>query len=700
MEFFNIISEKYNISLNDQQKDVVSHLDGPSLVLAGPGSGKTTVIVSRTAFLIMEAGIKPENILTVTFNRAAGKEMGRRFEGTFGKFINGKAHFSTIHSFCNMVIKHYERMRGKTLKRIDGNDGIEDSKRKILKKIYYEVNSASINDDELENLLSELSLVKNTMMKDLEGSKFNTKNFEQIYKVYEKYKKTNLMIDFDDMLTYTYSIFTRFPHILDDYRKRYKYIQVDEGQDLSSIQFEIIKCLAAPYNNVFIVADDDQSIYGFRGAEPEQILGIEKNFPGCRIYNLECNYRSTGNIVDISSSFIKSNSRRFNKNHKAVNQHAKDPVVIQPKDENSQLKFLVDMVKKKAGSKEKTIGILYRNNLSSISIVEALDKNGVKFALRQNKLFFFSHWAVLDILAFLKFAMDQRDVDSFLRICFRMNRFISKAMIEHGLNQSMGESFVDCLLTSYDLKPFQINRIQGVKEEFRRLARMQTSTAISYIENDFKYFESIREYCEATGASFDYVYGLFGVLKTLAASYPSIPVFLHRLEQLEHLMTKTDVYSNESRITLTTIHSAKGLEYNYVIMADLIEEEIPGRKAVEAMIKNKDSVLIEEERRLFYVGITRAREELFLICPQYVNSRQAPKSIFVSELTGIMNRSKVSGIAEGSLIHHKHFGKGIVATILDSSDERITIEIDFSGIRRKLDFTTCMESGLITLLND
>lgn len=693
--FFENLSKQFHIHLDPQQQEAVKHRKGPALTLAGPGSGKTTVIVSRTAYLVMEAGIRPENILTVTFNRAAGREMGQRFEQTFGQVIKEDIHFSTLHSFCNGVLRQYERMKGKSLKRIEGKEDSEENKRKILRNIYYEIHKTAINEDEIETLLSELSLVKNTMLKELGGERFSTKGFQEIYQTYESYKKANLMVDFDDMLTYVYSILSRFPRILEGYRRSYPYIQVDEGQDLSNIQFEIIKLLAGPENNIFIVADDDQSIYGFRGAQPEHILSVSEHFPGCRFYYLENNYRSCGNIVDISSQFIKNNKKRYDKNHKVTHAPAKDPVMLQPRDENSQIKFLVDTVKSRIVQKGKNVGILYRNNLSSIAVAEAFLRNHIPFALRQNKVFFFNHWAVLDVLAFLRFAMDQKDTASFLRICFKMNRFLSKAMVEHGLSQPTADSLLDNLLTYSDLKAFQISRIEGIKAEFKRLARMQTSAALHYIENDFKYFESIREYCDATGISFEYVYRLFGILKTLAAEYSAIPIFLQRLEQLESCIADSASYKDNSRVTLSTIHSAKGLEYDCVIMVDVTEEEIPGRKAVDAVAKNKDTGLLEEERRLFYVGITRAKRELFLTSPQYVNGSPAARSVFISELAGVMNRAKASALMEGTLVYHKYFGYGRVVALLDYSDGKTTIEIDFSGIRRKLDFTTCMENGLL-----
>ncbi|GAW32616.1 ATP-dependent helicase [Carboxydocella sp. JDF658] len=279
----------FEVNLNHQQQQAATHGRGPALVLAGPGSGKTTVITVRIAFLIRELGVSPANILTLTFNRAAKLEMEQRFRRFSGSEIGYQVQFSTLHSFGNQVVRDYENLKGKRLKRIEGDEQAVENKRNILRKLYRELNGTNPGDEELENLINEIGLVKNKMLTSLSGINFSTPNFEGLYRTYEEYKKSNFYMDFDDMLTYAYAILKRYPDILNFYRNQYPYIQVDEGQDLSKIQFEILKLLIQPGNNLFIVADDDQSIYGFRGAEPGYILEMERQLPGCRIYKLEQN---------------------------------------------------------------------------------------------------------------------------------------------------------------------------------------------------------------------------------------------------------------------------------------------------------------------------------------------------------------------------------------------------------------------------
>lgn len=537
----NEFTDIYKINLSQEQLQAVKHVNGPALVLAGPGSGKTTVITARIACLILESEIEPESILTLTFNRAAKAEMEYRFKKVYGSNIEGKPYFATLHSFCKRIVRDYENRQGKRLKIIEGEDNPEESKRKILRGLYQQVNNSKINDDELENLINEIGFVKNKMIKDFEDIKFGTKNFLLIYKEYESFKKSNLYIDFDDMLTYAYNIFLKCPDILRFYRDKYSFIQVDEGQDLSKIQFEILKLLLNPQtNNIFIVADDDQSIYGFRGAEPEYILDIKHKIKGCNIFLLENNYRSTKNIVDTSSNFIRENKQRFDKEHKTDNSKKYDPFIVQVQDEQKQMEYLIEQINihTKAGRK---MAILYRNNLSSILIADKLDRRGIPFSVKQNKLFYFSHWVVLDVLAFLKFALDPYDAEAFSRIYNKMNRYISKSMLEYALNGNLKEHVIDRILKLADIKPFQQDKLLELKMEFIMLTKKRPSVALKYIERQFNYIDYVKEYCEKTGLSFDYLYRMFRILESISIECMDIIDFLNRMEELKNLFENVGV---------------------------------------------------------------------------------------------------------------------------------------------------------------
>lgn len=695
MGFFNILEKNYKINLNNQQKEAVTHTRGPALVLAGPGSGKTTVIVSRTAYLILELKIKSENILTMTFNKAAAIEMEKRFNNIFSGISDKKVHFSTFHSFCNSVVKDYEKMQGKYLSRIEGDEESKNNKRLILKEIYKNINGSQINDDELEGLINDIGVIKNKMIKNLQEFNTNIKNFSQIYKSYESYKRENLLMDFDDMLTFAYAILQRYPNILKRYTGKYTFIQVDEGQDLSKIQFEILKLLVgSEEKNIFLVADDDQSIYGFRGAEPEYILSMEKQFNGCSFYYLSNNYRSTANIVEISSSFIKNNTERYDKKHSTCNEYKHDPFIVKTKDQSVQYNFIVDKVKEHLRENNSTVALLYRNNISSIPLAEALDRNGINFNVKQNKVFFFNHWVVQDILAFLKFSQDQTDIDSFWRIYYKMNRYISKAMLEYALNVGYKNSIIDGILKNNDLETYRKMTLLNVKSEFKKLSKKKPFDALNYIEKDFNYFEYVKDYCDDTGLFYDYIYSLFGVLKVMALKCRKINDYLQRIEEVKELLENP---TSGARLTMSTIHSSKGLEYDCVMMLDMVNSELPGESAIDLFKEENKAELLEEERRLFYVGITRAKEYLYLIYPNFRNGFREERTIFIDEILDCIKMKSLNDITEGMIVNHKHFGEGVIAAILEENKGSIIVEVDFNGIRRKFDLIMCLEKGILKI---
>lgn len=686
------LKDFYNIRLDNQQLQAVNHLHGAALVLAGPGSGKTTVITARTAHLVLNCGVKPENILTLTFNKAAQLEMEYRFKRIYGEKIPKKVKFATIHSFCRQILNDYEERQGKRLELIEGEEASENNKRKIISNIYHKINGSKINDDELDDLINEIGFVKNKMLKNIDDFQSKFKNFPLIYKEYEGYKKANLFIDFDDMLTYAYSILIKCPDILYRYRSLYSFVQVDEGQDLSKIQFEILKLIVNPKsNNVFIVADDDQSIYGFRGAEPKYILQIKEHFKGRSVYYLESNYRSTKNIVDVSSIFIRENINRFDKTHTTVNDKKYDPFIVQVKDEIMQIEYIMEKLKEH-NKEGKKAAILYRYNLSSIIVADKLEREGIPFKVKQSGLNFFSHWLVQDVIAFLNFALNPTDEESFARIYYKMNRYISKAMLESAINSKDEKNVIDSILKSNELKDFQIKRLVELKKDFLSMSGFKAVQALSYIRNNFNYFDYIKEYCENTGTSFDYLNRLFGILESVAEECLNIRDFLMRLELLKSMFEEKNYYSNNMEwVTLTTIHSSKGLEYDVVFMIDLKESEIPGTNVIESAKKEDDYSVLEEERRLFYVGMTRAKEYVYLIYP----GPESSKSTFIKEVETILHNAAINEIGEGMIIKHKHFGEGVIVAILENKAKQALLEIDFNGVRRKLDFWVCLENGLI-----
>lgn len=687
------VENKFGIKLDNQQLQAVNHLYGPALVLAGPGSGKTTVITARISHLILNCGVEPENILTLTFNKAARAEMEYRFKRVYGQDISRRVHFATLHSFCRRILRDYENRQGNRFRLIEGEEKVEENKRKIIKELYFQINNAKINDDELENLINAIGFIKNKMIKNIDHFESGIKNFSLIYKAYEEHKRSKYYIDFDDMLTYAYNILLKCPDILLYYRNRYSFIQVDEGQDLSKIQFEILKLLINPQkNNVFIVADDDQSIYGFRGAEPKYILQITQHFRGCKVLYLENNYRSTKNIVDISSMFIRENKHRFDKKHNTDNEKKHDPLIVEVKDYTMQLNYLVD--KLKVHLKEGlSIAILYRNNLSSIVIADKLDRKDISFKVKQNKLLYFNHWIIQDVIAFFRFALDARDGEAFSRIYYKMNRYISKVMLEYALKGNGEKHIIDRILESDEVKPFQRIRFEELKKDFTILTKVTPVQALNYVKSSFNYFDYVKSYCENTGQSFDYLCRMYSILEAIAEECLTIQDFLKRLEDLKIMFDSPRDLKHKEGVTITTIHSSKGLEYDVVFMIDLREDEIPGANVVETAKQNNDYSVLEEERRLFYVGMTRAKEYIYLLCP----GLKSAKSTFVIEVEKLVRNAAINEVGEGLIIKHKYFGEGVIVAVLECKSSQTLLEIDFKGVRRKLDVGVCIDNGLIEL---
>ncbi|MDI9515268.1 MAG: ATP-dependent helicase [Bacillota bacterium] len=698
MNFFTLLKDEYGIGLNSQQRQAAGHVDGPALVLAGPGSGKTTVITIRTLRLILSEGVMPERILTMTFNKAAQVEMQTRFRDLFGK-EGSKARFSTFHSFCYGILHDYEKRQGNRFRLIEGSGDPHESKAAILKSIWRDMNQRQAGDDELETLINEIGLVKNRMVpeKEFESLGLQTRRFTELFRAYEEYKRARAMIDFDDMLVHAWTILNRCPDILSRYRKRYDFYQVDEGQDLSRLQWEILK-LIMPCDepNVFVVADDDQSIYGFRGAEPGQILGMKEQYPGLKLFVLENNYRSSRNIVEISSSFIKSNKKRFDKNHSTKNDYLVPPFIINASDGGGQLRYITGRIQELWERHENmSIAVLYRNNLSSVCLVDCFERMGIPYRVRQSKVHFHQHWMIQDIMAFFHFALDPYDRESFLRICYRMNRYISKAMVQE-VTRDENSTVMDAIIASPGLNKFQRSKMVELKHEWKRFSKMSPGKALNYIEDEFMYFSGIRTHCEKTGQSFDQVYTMFGILKTLADGIGSIPLFLEHMERLEMILESTAIPCGENYVTLTTLHAGKGLEFDTVFMVDLVQEEIPGSRALK-QLDNGSEELMEEERRLFYVGMTRARHYLYMMSPQQNHGTQVARSTFVNEVAALLNQESMEKIREGTVLYHKKYGRGIVAGISDPDTRNTVIRVDFRGKTRSLDLATCLKYGIITV---
>jgi DNA helicase II / ATP-dependent DNA helicase PcrA len=697
--FFNILQDDYNINLNEQQKSAVMHKDGPAAILAVPGSGKTTVLICRTANLIRNYGINPFNILSVTFSKASALDMQNRFNGIFKNLVPEGIRFSTIHSFAYYVVREYSNTTGIKFNVIeDEKSGL--NKTAVLKQIYHKVNNAYINEDKLDELVTNISYVKNMMIdeKNLKSSGITIPGFEDIYKQYEGLKRSNNLIDYDDMLTFAYEILKCSPILLNKYRKRFQYIQVDESQDTSKIQHEIIRLIAHPKNNIFLVGDEDQSIYNFRGAYPEAILSFQKVYREAKVLFMEENFRSTKSIVELANMFIKENKKRHNKNLFTKKDIGETAEVIDARSQEDQIKYVVNQLKSIENVKE--TAILFRNNLSSIALIDALDREKIDFYVRDFKHSFFNHWVVQDIIAFISLAINSEDSDSFERIYYKMNSYISKKSVDYIKRNYKGECVFTSMKKCPDIPVFQVNRIDKLHESFRGLSYKSARDAIDYVEKELMYKKYLDENSERLGYSLENTNSMLSTLKLIAEGTGTIIGFLSRLENLQSIMENAKSNKYKNVVTLSTIHSSKGLEFDNVYMIDLIEGEFPSSGSIKAL-ESRDNTLIEEERRLFYVGMTRARNRLKLIKVNYKNGERVYASRFIDEIVSITGKNNIGGSnvylntpKVGQLISHGVFGTGTVKSV---NKDTLEIQFDSAGIKT-LSIDACIEKRLLTVI--
>ena len=616
------------MNLSIEQKEAINHINGPALVLAVPGAGKTTVLIHRTKELIHKHGTNPDRILSITFSKASALDMKDRFINIFPSLPHNLVSFSTIHAFCFSLIREYSYISKKTYRLIE-DDKNQLNKYNLLKKIYLDLNKDYITEEKLDSLLNSIGYIKNMMISPeefLKNSKVDIERFLDIYKIYDDYKRKNNLIDFDDMLTITLEILYDNKYLLDKYRKKYDYFQLDEGQDTSKVQLTIIKLLANPNNNLFIVADDDQSIYGFRGASPKSLLEFNKDYSNGKLFFMEKNYRSTKNIVSICNKFIKTNKFRYSKEISTDNNYLEPINIVKVKNMIDQYKILMDDLKDQDLSK---CCVLYRNNLSTIGLIETFEKNNIPFYMRDTKLRFFNHWLINDIINFLKFAEDTSNMELYENIYYKTKGYISKKHISFAKTLDYRMSVFDRIKEYPGINEFYKRSLRDFKYDFKRLSRLKPKEAIEYIEKDLEYDEYLKENSMKFGYTYDTLKSILYYLKLISSQSVDLKDLLGRLKHLQYLCSNSK--NNKNALTLSTIHSAKGLEFERVYLIDLVEGDFPSITSIEALEKGNIE-LLEEERRLFYVGMTRAKSHLTLMTMKSLGDKSLEQSRFLTEL--------------------------------------------------------------------
>lgn len=602
---------------SSNQKKAIEHGAGPLMVLAGPGSGKTFVITHRIKYLIEGPGINPAHILVVTFSRAAAKEMKDRFEKLCKK---SPVTFGTFHSvFFNLL---------KTAYGFGSEQIASDELRYTLIKELIKRNA--IENEDINtlagNLLNEIALVKqdNISIKNYYSNSISSDTFKKIYSDYESELEARGKLDFEDMLSLTYELLSERSDILKAVQNRYRYILVDEFQDINFLQYNIIKLMAGEKQNITVVGDDDQSIYRFRGARPEIMLGFERDFRNVKKVFLDINFRSSTQIVNASTKLISFNSKRFPKSFKAKNGDGAPVSLIEFKNPflevNSIIKDIKDYIK--SGQDINNIAVLYRTNLSPRLLIERLMRNNIPFTIRDAIPNLFDHWVAKDIISYIKLAINMGDKSDLLRISNKPNRYISRDSL------SSSRANIETLFDYYDDKSYMIKRIVELREHLRTIKNLKPATALRYIRNVVGYDEYIEEYCDMNGVESDDCYSILGDLENSAAEYNTFnDWFVHMDEYKDELIeARKKSNENDKGVRLMTFHSSKGLEFDIVYIIDVNEGSVPYKKA-----KGVDE--IEEERRMFYVAMTRARKKLF-ICYCVENfGKSIGKSDFVIELS-------------------------------------------------------------------
>jgi len=616
------------MKLNRGQDEAIKHGNGPCMVLAPPGSAKTLIVTERTRYLIEESGVRPDQILVITFTRYAAREMKERFERlTAGK--NYPVTFGTFHSIFYGILKCAYGIGANNLMS-------EKESSVLLQEVLDQTNIEStpeVEDEEelVRELLREVGMVKNGLyhLKDFHSKYLTQDEFAEVFRSYEHQKKELKKFDFDDMLVQCYALFRKKPEILQGWQKRFQYILIDEFQDINRVQYEVIRMLAAPRYNLFVVGDDDQSIYGFRGAKPELMLYMKQEFPSLRTISLTVNYRSTEFITGAAARVILHNDTRFYKRVQSFRGRGQNVHVQEVLDEQEEAQYVTEEIQKKLdqGIKPGEIAVLFRAAVQARMISEILSEHRIPFEMRDYVTNFYRHFIVKDIMAYLQLAAGKRDRSLFLTICNRPLRYLARNSME---NRQV--NFED-LRKFYCDKDWMLDIIDQFDVDVRMMKNMAPYAAIQYIRKKIGYDDFLKEYAEKHQISWKQLMDVMAELEERSKNFKSydeweihIAKYTQELEEQQAKARKIKG-ERENKVQLMTIHSAKGLEFEDVFVIHANEGEIPHQKA-----EKKDE--IEEERRLFYVALTRAKNNLCISYITQKNGNSIKPSRFVEELLG------------------------------------------------------------------
>lgn len=615
--------------MNSNQKKAVKWKDGPVLTLAGPGSGKTFVLTNRILNLITEYGVDPQNILIITFTRAAANEMKQRFIKLLAEnkvAVNDLPTFGTFHSvFFEILRDNFDYNENSLIKKEDEVNfllNILSRNKKII-----------VKKELVDSILKDIKKYKSSLEKKevFIPKSIDPKNFQKIYEEYQEELFNNRKLDFNDMIMNCAILLKKYPQVLKFYQDKYKYILIDEFQDINIEQYDIVKLLAKS-KNLFIVGDDDQSIYGFRGSDPKIMKNFTKDYRNAKIIRLNENYRCSKIVVKFSKEIIENNSDRFAKDlvaKKDIRGVLEFKAFIDSKEENE---YLLDKINyyRHLGIELKEMAILYRTNILSRSIISTLKKNNIDYECKDDGKFIYDSFCCKDMMSYLKLSVDEYDVESIISIINKPMRYVSRDAI--GSNNVN----IDSIMKEYKNNEIITKKLLQLKNDINKLSHMSTVLAIQYIRKNMGYDDYLQKYCREKKLDFEEIDELLDTFMSESIGHNDIEEFLWYIDNLkkeksEKKNSDENVEKEEKNaLKLMTFHTSKGLEFKVVFIIDANDGIIPHKKS----LKDGD---VETERRLFYVAMTRASENLHIFWTSRRFGKNYKVSRFIIEAMGGKN---------------------------------------------------------------
>ncbi len=747
---------QYHLSLTPQQQEAVQAVDGPVLVLAVPGAGKTTVLIARLGYMLLCRGILPRQILTVTYTVSATHDMRQRFAQHFGAELADQLEFRTINGICAKIISAYGRMIGRTPFSLQTDEG---EILRLIRELYLELVREYPTESELSDVRTAISYIKNMELPPSEQQKLDEAAglpLSEICRRYTARMKELGRMDYDDQMVYAKAILQKSPALTAQLRSLYRYVCVDEAQDTSLIQHEILQILAngPAGDNLFLVGDEDQSIYGFRAAFPQALLNFERQHTGARVLLMEDNFRSDASIVEAAGRLITRNKSRHPKSMHAVRPARTQVRILPVKSPQGQYSYLL----KAAENLQIQTAVLYRNNESVLPLIDLLDRNGLPYQVRSKDLSFFTSRVVYDLIHIYRFLKDPRDTDSFLQIYYKLNLYLNKKtalrLCEKAQSGSKRQSILTILTRDPDIEFYIKKAARKFNQQRELVLDSSASNALSLILNSLGYGDYLQRAQIGQGK--------MNTLELLARQEASLESLFERLHYLQDCVqrgsssgradsvpatgsaavpTFSDISATvaaqtptnasatapaaqtpanaaaasagNSGLILSTIHASKGLEYNRVFLLDVGDGVFPSMDPPDK--KDKEALaLYEEERRIFYVGMTRAKDYLgIFVLPsgsafvkelqnepaKATAGKKAPKpgkrsASYDPKAEAARIQAFTEAAARGSLVRHEVYGTGRIQQI---SGKRITVLFD-NGTLRPFDLNIVVGKGFLQLL--